>query len=213
MYFGKRQSKPEVIKEASAFAAKFPERQYKPRLPIDVSCNERFCAVRGTLDFRSVNLAERKVSKGVATFEYQLVIVGSSFKISMEGGEVLKREISPLAWTARRSPDQHGPSLLHEAVGRWAIADASNCAVPNKSFSLTMDGQSIIWRNGEGEIDIETVVFSGEDQFVATTVKSLHASGGRDVPPGTNWVYSREKPGRLQVRPSGRNSFLLARCQ
>lgn len=206
MYFGKRQTKPEVIKEVTAFATKFPERQYKPRLPMDVSCNERLCTVHGTLEFRSVNLAERKVSKGVATFDYQLAIAGSSFKITLEGGDVLKREVSPLASVS-------GASLLHEAVGRWSIADASNCAVPSKSFSLTMDGQTIVWRNGEGEIDIETVVFSGEDQFVTTTLKSLHASGGRDVAPGTNWVYSRERPGRLQVQPSGRNSFLLTRCQ
>jgi S1-C subfamily serine protease len=213
MYFGKRQTKPEVIKEVSAFATKFPERQYKPRLPMDVSCNERFCTVRGTLDFRSVNLAERKVSKGAATFEYQLVVAGSSFIISLEGGEVLKREVSPLSSASPQSTDEHSASLLHKAIGRWAVADAANCSVPSKSFSLTMDGQTIVWRNGEGEIDIEAVVFSGEDQFVTTTVKSLHASSTRDIAPGTNWVYSRDRPGRLQVQPSGRNSFLLTRCQ
>lgn len=128
---------------------------------MDVSCNDRFCTVRGTLDFRSVNLAERKVSKGVATFEYQLVIAGSSFIISLEGGDVLKREISPLSSASPQSTNDHNASLLHEAIGRWAVADATNCSVPSKSFSLTMDRQTIVWRNGEGEIDIETVVFSG----------------------------------------------------
>jgi hypothetical protein len=107
MYFGKRQTKPEVIKEVTAFATKFPERQYKPRLPMDVSCNDRSCTVRGTLDFRSVNLAERKVSKGVATFEYQLAIAGSSFKITLEGGDVLKREVSPLT-SSPQSTDERG---------------------------------------------------------------------------------------------------------
>ncbi len=102
-YFDKRQTKSEVLKEVSAFAAKFPERSYRPRLPLDVSCDERLCTVHGTLDFRSVNLAERKVSKGVATFAYQLAVSGSSFKIAMEGGEVLKREVSPLAATSSGS--------------------------------------------------------------------------------------------------------------
>jgi hypothetical protein len=97
LYFGKKHTKAEVIKEASAFAAKFPERQYKPRVPVAASCNDRLCTVRGTLDFKSVNPAGRKVSKGVATFEYHLVVAGSSFKIDFEDGEVLKREISPLA--------------------------------------------------------------------------------------------------------------------
>jgi hypothetical protein len=212
-YFGKRQTKSEVIKEVSAFAAKFPDRQYKPRLPMDVSCNERLCTVHGTLYFRSVNVTERKVSKGVATFEYQLVIAGSSFVINSEGGDVLKREISPLGSTSTQSKDEHNASLLHETIGRWAVADAANCSVPSKSFSLTIDGQTIVWRNGEGEIDIETVVFNGEDQFVTTTIKSLHTSSTRNIALGTNWVYSRDKPGRLQVQPAGRNPFILTRCQ
>jgi len=79
---------------------------------MDVSCNDRFCTVRGTLDFRSVNLAERKVSKGVATFEYQLVIAGSSFIISLEGGDVLKREISPLSSASPQSTNDHNASLF-----------------------------------------------------------------------------------------------------
>lgn len=87
------------------------------------------------------------------------------------------------------------------------MADAANCSVPSKSFSLTIDGQTIVWRNGDGEIDIETVMFNGEDQFVTTTVKSLHAVSTRNIAPGRNWVYSRDGDGRLQVQPSGRNSF------
>jgi hypothetical protein len=96
MYFGKRTNRDEVIKEKRAFARKFPEREYRPREPISVSCSERNCTVRGLLDFRSVDPAAKIVSEGVATFEYQLTMSEGSVRITLEAGEVLKRNKTPL---------------------------------------------------------------------------------------------------------------------
>jgi serine protease Do len=96
MYFGKRSTRDEVIKEKRAFARKFPEREYRLREPISVSCSERNCTVRGLLDFRSVDPAARIVSEGVATFEYQLTMSEGPVRITLEAGEVLKRNKTPL---------------------------------------------------------------------------------------------------------------------
>jgi hypothetical protein len=53
MYFGKKSSRDEVVKEKRAFARKFPEREYRPKEPISVLCSDRICTVSGLLDFRS----------------------------------------------------------------------------------------------------------------------------------------------------------------
>jgi hypothetical protein len=97
MYFGKKSTKDEVIKEKSAFARKFPQRTYRPREPISVSCSDRFCTVHGLVDFRSVDPVAKIISEGIATFDYQLNFAGGTIKISLENGETLKRNRTPLA--------------------------------------------------------------------------------------------------------------------
>ena len=67
MYFGKRSTRDEVIKEKRAFARKFPERDYRPKEPVSVWCSEHICTVRGVLDFRSVDAVAQIVSEGVAS--------------------------------------------------------------------------------------------------------------------------------------------------
>ena len=91
MYYGKITKKDAVIKEKQAFARKFPEREYRPREPISISCGERVCTVRGVVDYRSVDPVAKFVSEGAATFEYQLIMLGAVVKISLENGEVLSR--------------------------------------------------------------------------------------------------------------------------
>ncbi len=97
LYFGKLTTRDQVIREKQAFVRKFPEREYRPRENITVSCKERVCNVGGLVDFRSVNPVTKVVSKGIATFEYRLRQFGQSFKIFFENGEVLKRDRTPLA--------------------------------------------------------------------------------------------------------------------
>jgi hypothetical protein len=76
-------------------------------------------------------------------------------------------------------------SLLNDTIGRWAIGDPAECAVPNKSYVLSIDGQQAIWRNGDGETFIEAIIFSGANEFVTMTLKT-NASVSRGAVPGTN---------------------------
>jgi hypothetical protein len=102
-------------------------------------------------------------------------------------------------------------TLLASSTGRWAIGDSSNCQDPSKSYFLTFAAGNITWRSGVGNTDIESIDYNGEAEFRTTTLKSTHRSG-RGQAPGTSWVYSRIGPDRIQVKPGGRSSFLLARC-
>jgi hypothetical protein len=42
MYFGKKSTRDEVVKEKRAFARKFPEREYRPKEPISVWCSDHY---------------------------------------------------------------------------------------------------------------------------------------------------------------------------
>jgi serine protease Do len=95
MYFGKLIKKDAVVKEKEAFARKFSEREYRPREPISISCGDRICSVHGVVDYRSIDRVAKIVSEGAATFEYQLVMSGSTLKINLESGAVLSRTRSP----------------------------------------------------------------------------------------------------------------------
>jgi hypothetical protein len=97
MYFGKMKKKDEVIKEKQAFARRFPDRNYRPKEPITVSCSTGTCRVGGFVDFRSADPVAKIVSKGVASFDYELRLSSGAVKISLENGEVLSREKTPLA--------------------------------------------------------------------------------------------------------------------
>jgi S1-C subfamily serine protease len=97
MYFGKLTKKDAVIKEKQPFARKFPDREYRPREPISISCSDRVCAVHGVVDYRSVDPVAKTVSSGAATFEYRLVSSGATFRISAENGEVISRTRTSLS--------------------------------------------------------------------------------------------------------------------
>jgi S1-C subfamily serine protease len=100
MYYGKKTTKEAVLKEKRAFATRFPQREYKPKEPISVWCGDDTCTVHGLVDFRAVDPVAQIVSSGVATFEYQFVMLRTKLKIKMENGEVLKRTRAPLSATS-----------------------------------------------------------------------------------------------------------------
>jgi hypothetical protein len=100
---------------------------------------------------------------------------------------------------------------LNNSLGRWAIGDPSNCRVPRKAYSLSLDAGNIVWHSAIGNTDIESIISSGETEFRSTTVRSIHTSGPGE-PLGTSWLYLSLGPNRIQVTPGGRNSFVLARC-
>ncbi len=103
-------------------------------------------------------------------------------------------------------------SLLETSLGQWAIGERANCEVPSKAYSLRMNGGSIVWQDGLGNTDIETVVFSGENEFRTSTVNSVHKSG-RGFSLGTNWIYLKTGPDGMQVTQNGDRTFQLARCR
>ena len=86
----------EVIKEKRAFARKFPEREYRPKEPISVLMQRAHLHREWPSRFRSVDPVARIVSEGVASFEYRLIMSEAMVKITLEGGEVLKRNRTPL---------------------------------------------------------------------------------------------------------------------
>ncbi len=74
-----------------------------------------------------------------------------------------------------------------------------------------MDGQNIVWRDGTGNVDIETVTSSDPSSFRSRTVRSIHVNGA-NVPVGKSWDYLLVGPGQVQVRPHGRSTFDLFKC-
>jgi len=101
--------------------------------------------------------------------------------------------------------------LLNSSLGRWAVGASSNCRVPSKTYSLSMDSGNIVWRSGIGNVDIESIDSSDETEFRTTTVRSIHLSGSGE-PTGISWVYSKIGPASIHVKPGGRGPFMLARC-
>jgi tetratricopeptide (TPR) repeat protein len=91
MYYGKLTKKGTILKEKRAFAERWPEREYKPKEPISVSCRDNVCTVRGVVDFRTVDPFANVLTRGEASFEYQLVLSGPTVKISQETGQVLSK--------------------------------------------------------------------------------------------------------------------------
>lgn len=95
-YYGKQVTRAQVMKEKQAFAQKFPDRLYRAREPILVSCLDNTCIVHGQVDFRAVDPIAKIVSTGVATFDYELALLGTKLKIKTENGHVIQRKRQPL---------------------------------------------------------------------------------------------------------------------
>jgi hypothetical protein len=95
---------------------------------------------------------------------------------------------------------------------RWAIGGQSNCYVPKQAYSLAVNGDSIIWRNGEGNLDIEGIAHRGGSEFDTTTLKSEHF-GNKNERIGQTWTYEKISADRIKVTPGGKSSFLLVRCR
>ena len=99
------------------------------------------------------------------------------------------------------------PTLLANAMGRWAIG--GECWSPSKTYSLTVNGGTIIWQDGLGNIDVEAIIFSSQNEFQTSTVNSMHRSGG--YPMGTYWNYAWNGNGII-VTKNVKNSFYIVRC-
>ena len=105
-----------------------PDREYRPREPISISCSDRVCTASGIVDYRAVDPIAKILSEGVASFEYRLAPSGTALKISLENGSVLssKQDISLFSlklrtrWSSsfsgRRTSRQWTSSLAYRAI-------------------------------------------------------------------------------------------------
>ena len=115
--------------------------------------------------------------------------------------------------TAEKVPRPPEASSLLQTISAflWAVGSPVNCSVPGKTYSLQIASDSIVWRSGVGNTDVESINFNSENQAQTTTIRSDHRAG-RGETPGTTWSYTRVGPDRVQVAPGGRSPFMLARC-
>lgn len=102
-------------------------------------------------------------------------------------------------------------SLLNRSLGQWAIGDETNCQVALKAYSLRLNGDTVVWQNGTGSIDVEEVTLNDENEFRTTTVKSIRRIGN-GFPIGTSWTYLRSGPDSIQVIESGQKTYRIVRC-
>ena len=105
------------------------------------------------------------------------------------------------------------PTLLADigTNSRWTIGTSkSNCNVPKSTYSLEVRRGAIVWRNGTGNMDTESISYTGQNEFRSVTQSSVHPEG-RSEEVGQTWTYSRDGE-RIRVQPGGKSSFMLTRC-
>ena len=103
-----------------------PDREYRPREPISISCSDRVCTASGIVDYRAVDPIAKILSEGVASFEYRLAPSGTALKISLENGSVLSRNRTSLSSVSSYERDGAPVSPVAERHGNgraaWHIA-------------------------------------------------------------------------------------------
>jgi uncharacterized caspase-like protein/tetratricopeptide (TPR) repeat protein len=124
--------------------------------------------------------------------------------------------LQALATITERRPAEAVPSgrqlVASLANGSWAVGGTENCGIPRKHYSLEADEHAVTWRDGLGNADIESIVFSDVNELKTTTIKSMHGKGGGERQ-GTEWTYSRLGANEVRVRAKGKNEFILVRCK
>jgi hypothetical protein len=154
----------------------------------------------------------RDVTAAITNEEGQ-ILLGQSFLERCKRWSVdYDRHILSLDCGASNSADSL-TNLLDEMQSskRWAVGGRSNCSKPKEAYALEVSGGSVVWRNGEGDVDVEAVSYSDAASFNTITRESDHGSR-RPVRIGQSWTYERIGADRVRVRPSGGASFLLVRC-
>ena len=98
------------------------------------------------------------------------------------------------------------PKLLFQRIAgsRWCTS--------SRSYTLQFYGNTVVWRDNLGSIDVETVSSNGPTDAQTITQKSLHQDGkGED--PGTTWSYHLIGSDKINVKSSnGKAPFSLSRC-
>jgi hypothetical protein len=96
---------------------------------------------------------------------------------------------------------------------RWALDGTANCGNRDQSYyySMTSSADTITWTNGSGDVDVETIISTGTDEFRTRTQKSRHVNSDENIASGTTWTFSRQGE-RMRVQSSLDNDYFLARC-
>ena len=177
----------------------------------DIPQNVNFAVSVGTLQsFLNANGVQYLLDDGdPATTPADIAADASRYTVLLEC--VNPPATQPTKPSLSTGPVQPILSLLERSFGRWASGSESNCELPNKSYSLRVSGGTIVWQDGLGNTDIETIITSNENEFRTATVNSIHRSG-RGYALGTAWTYSSSEVGGLQVT-QGQRTFKLARCR
>jgi hypothetical protein len=106
--------------------------------------------------------------------------------------------------TYQNAPSPTTAALLQKiSASRWCTS--------RRSYTLQLTGNSIVWRDSFGSIDMERIVYNNAAGAQTVTVNSTH-TGGDGVPTGTTWTYSSNGVDRIDVSRNGEKSFSLNRC-
>ena len=177
----------------------------------DISQNVNF-AIKG--DVAKAFLDSRGIKYETARSEKQLSAADVGDQARPFTAYVECRNNPPKMPTAEKVPRPPEASSLLQTISAflWAVGSSVNCGVPEKTYSLQIASDSIVWRSGVGNTDVESINFNSENQAQTTTIRSDHRTG-RGETPGTTWSYTRVGPDRVQVAPGGKSPFMLARCR
>lgn len=100
--------------------------------------------------------------------------------------------------------------LLDTVNGKWAVD--GDCGVPAKTYVANVDtrAQTITWQDGLGNIDIEHIFYSSENEFRTMTEASFHARRSNSY--GTGWIYTALRSFGVMRIVKGGKTFIASRC-
>lgn len=113
-YFGKPQSRDEVLSDQQAYFGRWPNRRFSPRPDsIQISCDtaDLSCVARGILDYDHTSIERNAHAWGVATFYYVLKFStpDSIPSIVEESGATTDHHLEPLPAVQYQSPPPQYP--------------------------------------------------------------------------------------------------------
>lgn len=90
--------------------------------------------------------------------------------------------------------------------GQWATGGPGNCGNPRKLYSLALGKSTITWRDGAGNVDVETIEFNTDGEARTETVSSSHMDG-RGEKRGTVWSIIRQVPTACGCSPRAKTNL------
>lgn len=107
VFHGRSMTSDALFAEKLRFVARWPDRNYKPRLEtMRTSCTRDLCRVRTTFDFSAANAVAARHSEGQGTLELAIRFVGGRPYIVEENSRVTRR--GSAGKDARPSPPARG---------------------------------------------------------------------------------------------------------